>query len=295
MLGIIKDIKQENGDIDINLSYAIVFNELKDAYDKEDIELGFQIIYGKCTIKEEHVKRNQREMRKKVIERDKKCIVSGNTEKCCEIAHIKRFVDSSDNENYDPNNYILLSSELHKLFDDYVWSINPNTSRIIINEENVNKDDVPINKYENIKIKLTEKQLKYMKIHYNNFVKKNNEGESESDNSDSDEDNSDSESYKKEVESESDDENDKKVVKNKSNKKGTESEEDDKKVVKKKSNKKKVESESDEEDNKKVIKKKVESESDEEDDKKVVKKKSNKKDVESDEEEKKAAKKSNKK
>jgi len=34
-------------------------------------------------------------------------------------------------KNFDINNCLLLSSNLHKTFDKYYWSINPNTLNVI--------------------------------------------------------------------------------------------------------------------------------------------------------------------
>ncbi len=46
------------------------------------------------------------------------CSVTGaSTTAALEASHIKRWVDSSDNERLDPNNGLLLTANLHKLFD----------------------------------------------------------------------------------------------------------------------------------------------------------------------------------
>ena len=48
----------------------------------------------------------------------------------CEVAHIKPFYESNPEEKYDPNNGILLSADLHKLFDLKLLTINPDTFQL---------------------------------------------------------------------------------------------------------------------------------------------------------------------
>jgi ParB/RepB/Spo0J family partition protein len=62
--------------------------------------------------------------REGLINRYKKCIISGMHMEVCEACHIIPF---SESENFDINNGILLNSVLHKLFDKHYWSINPST------------------------------------------------------------------------------------------------------------------------------------------------------------------------
>ena len=62
--------------------------------------------------------------REGLINRYKKCIISGMHMEVCEACHIIPF---SESENFDINNGILLNSVLHKLFDKHYWSINPLT------------------------------------------------------------------------------------------------------------------------------------------------------------------------
>ena len=79
---------------------------------------------------EEKVKRKDKEFRDKVKAFYKNCVISKRSSKVCEVAHIKPFSESNPEEKYDPNNGILLSADLHKLFDLKLLTINPDTSEL---------------------------------------------------------------------------------------------------------------------------------------------------------------------
>jgi hypothetical protein len=69
---------------------------------------------------------------------------------------------------------LLLSSDLHKTFDKYCWSINPNTLKIEINK-NIN-DCGKIKNYEDtiVNIKLNNRLYNNLLYHYNIFSKDKN-------------------------------------------------------------------------------------------------------------------------
>jgi hypothetical protein len=59
-----------------------------------------------------------------------KCIVTqANCDIELEAAHIRPY---SENHNYDINNGLILKSNIHKTFDAYYWTIQPDTQQIII-------------------------------------------------------------------------------------------------------------------------------------------------------------------
>lgn len=160
MRNIIHDIKTLNHEDIIKL------------YDKCDIELAKYIINQELDKNGNKIIRShEKELRKKVINRDKTCIISGHDENSCEVAHIKPFCDSNINEKYDINNCILLDAGLHKLFDKYLWTINPETKKIIISNK-IKNNKALINDFVNLKINLSEKQLQYFNHHYNFFIEK---------------------------------------------------------------------------------------------------------------------------
>ena len=80
---------------------------------------------------EEKVKRKDKQFRDKVKSfYNNKCVISGRSEIVCEVAHIKPFSESDPEEKYDPNNGILLSADLHKLFDTKLFTIDPETFQL---------------------------------------------------------------------------------------------------------------------------------------------------------------------
>ena len=70
----------------------------------------------------------QDEFRRAVAQRDGACILSGYHVDECEAAHIVPFCESL---SFDPSNGILLNRVLHKLFDDYAFSIVPDTGVVV--------------------------------------------------------------------------------------------------------------------------------------------------------------------
>lgn len=141
-------------------------------YDECDIELAKYILnkeQEKIGLK--NIRLHEKELRKKVIDRDKTCIISGHDENSCEVAHIKPFCDSNTIEKYDINNCILLDAGLHKLFDKYLWTINPKTKKIIVSDKIKNSKSL-INKLSDSKINISDKQLQYFNYHYNIFIEK---------------------------------------------------------------------------------------------------------------------------
>mgnify|MGYP006076571515 FL=1 len=114
----------------------------------------------------------QKEYRKEIIKRYKKCIISGMFEDVCEAAHIKPFCEADKETCFDINNGILLNRVLHKLFDSYDISINPITLNIEIKKC---KNYEFIKMYENKHIEILTKYpetIIFLKEHYTEF--KNN-------------------------------------------------------------------------------------------------------------------------
>lgn len=107
-----------------------------------------------------------------------KCCVSESTYSL-EACHIKQHglcLKEMDNKSlYDIHNGLILRSDLHKLFDDYLLSINPNTLKVVINNELL-KSNSELIKYSGKYLKFLEnnkKRLEYFKVHYENFCQKN--------------------------------------------------------------------------------------------------------------------------
>jgi hypothetical protein len=78
----------------------------------------------------------QKKFRNLIVNRDKKCIVTGkNIANECQACHI---ISVKERGTYDINNGLLINSIHHKSFDNNLWCINPETLCIdvlIDNEE----------------------------------------------------------------------------------------------------------------------------------------------------------------
>lgn len=138
----------------------------------ENIELTNNI-YNMYSIKITENKRkrlNQNQFRKQIIKKfNNTCIISGIT--CIDKLTAAHIIPIAEDENYDIDNGLLLVENLHKTFDKYFWSINPETLQIEINP---NIDVGSIQKHNKLKINLQINNMLYanLKIHYDLFKKK---------------------------------------------------------------------------------------------------------------------------
>ena len=118
----------------------LLFEQLIEKFtsDIEKIEIEF-IMYERFKYKyvnnliestEEKVKRKDDKFKEEVKAYYKNCVITGRSSKVCEVAHIKPFSESNPGEKYDPNNGILLSADLHKLFDLKLLTINSDTFQL---------------------------------------------------------------------------------------------------------------------------------------------------------------------
>ena len=116
---------------------------------------------------------SQQTFREGLIDRYKKCIITETIKDECEAAHIIAVSDFNKQDynidTYDINNGLLLSANLHKTFDKYLWSINPDTFIIEISSL---YDCGTITNYNNIS--LADKLSKYnyyesLSNHYKKF------------------------------------------------------------------------------------------------------------------------------
>ena len=138
-----------------------------------DIELLIQIIYPNLKIcQESNIRLSQTEFRNSLISYyDSKCVITQNESlEELEAAHIIEFKDNGD---YDVNNGLLLEANLHKTFDRYLWTINPDTLKIETNPNNITKS---IKKYVGKKVNLVINPFLYtnLKKRYEIFLEKIN-------------------------------------------------------------------------------------------------------------------------
>jgi hypothetical protein len=146
--------------------YEELYKNLKNMYSNNLSEIKF-VLYDKYkyqhTNKELKNKRDkQEEFRKKLIELDKECIISGDDAEQCQACHI---IPVCESKSYDVNNGILLNFNLHNMFDrhklklKYIKNINKEYDlyTIILSDEIKNKKG-----YDNYKI-YDNKEIKIRK------------------------------------------------------------------------------------------------------------------------------------
>jgi len=127
----------------------------------------YRIIVDKTKFKLTEERLDQDSFRNEIIKRDKRCIISGYHFIECEAAHIIPF---NECKNYLRSNGILLNRCLHKLFDDYYFSINPGTNKVVVL---TNVPDVSIEKFNNTEVKLDPECYNNLLVHYGRFLEKN--------------------------------------------------------------------------------------------------------------------------
>lgn len=150
----------------------LIYDNLKQKFNEHDIKFILLMCYN-CDIEkeimieyEEKEKRQyQKMLRLKAFEKyDNKCVISG-IEKgiLLEVAHIKPVSECKNiQEKSDVNNTLLLWIDIHKYFDNYQITINPNTSKIEC------KCDY-LMKYNGIKLDLDKETKKYLEHHYSKY------------------------------------------------------------------------------------------------------------------------------
>ena len=142
-----------------------------DSYEEFKIDLDFLLsnIYSDIHIinfQTREQRLDQDTFRKELIKKYNRCVISDSIDIECEACHI---IPYSICKNFDIDNGLLLSSDLHKTFDKYCWSINPKTLKVEINK-NI-KDCGKIKNYEDttVNIKLNNRLYNNLLYHYNMF------------------------------------------------------------------------------------------------------------------------------
>jgi len=136
-----------------------------------DIKLLIQTIYPNLKIcQNSPIRLSQTEFRNELIKHYGKCVITHNESmEELEAAHIVEYKDSG---NSDLPNGLLLEANLHKTFDKYLWTINPDTLQIEINPDNITKT---IKNYVGKKVDITMNPILYtnLKKRYEIFLEKN--------------------------------------------------------------------------------------------------------------------------
>lgn len=117
-------------------------------------------------------RQNDESFKNQVKKKYDKCIVSGNPVIECDVAHI---VPLNQNYNFDPDNGLLISTNLHRLFDLYYWTINPDTLEIVVSPNAV-KEQTSIVKYVGNSVNqnlINNHTRSYLSQHFQTFEKIN--------------------------------------------------------------------------------------------------------------------------
>ena len=115
-----------------NILYTSDINDYeKFGYDNYPLfKLHLNFLLENCydiEIKEnKHHRLNQQQFRHELLKKyNSKCIITN--EDCIDELEACHIIPVSDNESYELNNGLLLRSNIHKTFDKFLWSINPDT------------------------------------------------------------------------------------------------------------------------------------------------------------------------
>jgi hypothetical protein len=162
--------KHENKKIDES-----ILTKYKDFdYDNEElfkIDLFFLLenIYNISFTENSRKRLSQDEFRDNIMEKfNKKCIVTNDN--CVRELTACHIIPIKENENYDIDNGLLLKESIHRTFDDFYWSINPNTLEIEINKNIKNCGEIYEYNNKKLNIQLNSKLKKNIEWHYNKFI-----------------------------------------------------------------------------------------------------------------------------
>jgi hypothetical protein len=117
--------------------------------------------------------------RRSIVKRDKNCIISRVSHIESDACHIiPRWVCEKliPEEKFNPNNGILMSKNIHKLFDNYFWTFdiervklkNQKISkfRVKINKALCDKEKYTINKYNKKYVKISKSLYPFLYVHF---------------------------------------------------------------------------------------------------------------------------------
>ena len=139
-------------------------------YNLTEVEKKYlNIFINNIDIKENKERENRENFRKDCIEKYKKCIITNVFYKECDACHIVPYSIGLNNVN----NSILLTKNLHGLFDDGYWTIDSESGDILISPE-IEDEETTIHLYKNKNLKyiLNEELSRNLEWHYNNIYLK---------------------------------------------------------------------------------------------------------------------------
>ncbi len=151
------------------LNYNEVLKNIS-LYNLTEVERKYLSIFFENIETKENKEREEREnFRKDCIEKYKRCIITNVFYKECDACHIVPYSVGLNNVN----NSILLTKNLHGLFDDGFWTIDAETGDILISPE-IENEETTIHLYKNKNLNhiLNEELSRNLEWHYNNIFKK---------------------------------------------------------------------------------------------------------------------------
>jgi hypothetical protein len=158
------------------MPFLFIYDKLKGKYNDHDIKFVMLTFYDhdlEDDIVTEYQEREKRKyqhfLRKHALKKYGKCVISGiDHELLLEVAHIKPVSECANTEKSDIYNTLLLWIDVHKYFDRYMISINPETCSVETNCDYLKK-------YDGKKVNLEHPQKKYLSNHHSIFLNKNNQ------------------------------------------------------------------------------------------------------------------------
>ena len=164
----------------INSNKIIYLNDINykdfnyDCYDDLELDLFFLIdtLYSDYKIyKNKQERTEQEQFRRDLINKYSRCIITGSTCKTeLEAAHIVNYRDNNAFGINTTDNGLLLKSNIHKTFDDNLWTINPITLMIEV-KENIDAGEIMNYNGYKIDIIMNNNILKNLKKRYEEFNK----------------------------------------------------------------------------------------------------------------------------
>lgn len=160
----------QNGMYPSKIVHYIVSNT---AYDENQVKLvlykSFNIPLVNMRYTTHKMLIDQKSFRNRLIGRFNSCIITDMNAYECEACYIIQY---NENDNYDVENGLLLNRCIYKLFDAYIWSINPKTMCVEVDSRHTDKS---IYKYAGKQLTcLTLGNLYFLQYHYNIFSNKIN-------------------------------------------------------------------------------------------------------------------------
>ncbi len=137
---------------------------------EDDLIFLLETLYQDYRVYNKKIERlKQKELRCELIKKYKKCMVidDASCEAELEAAHIVPFCEDMNNNSVD--NGLLLKVSIHKTFDKFYWTINPDTLVIEV-KNNINAGEIM--KYKGKKINCSESMIKNLRKRYSDYLVK---------------------------------------------------------------------------------------------------------------------------